>query len=153
MTTPWNDHLPSIGWSPTIQRMVTQQEGSILQTRNLALRLNSQNYDQVTTAMNGHLPSPGWSPTIQNMITNLPKYGHHPKVGNPPSQGRPPTITSVVTHCPKFIVTHHPQDDHPPIPSMVITFASTVTHHIQEGQLDLDFDSSAVQLAQIQFLR
>ena len=54
------------GWSPTIPMMVTHQpkdghppEGSMLQTRNWALRLISQNYDQVTTARNGHLPSLG----------------------------------------------------------------------------------------------
>ena len=41
----------------------------MLQTRNLALRLNSQNYDQVTTVMDGHLPSLGWSPTNPSMVT------------------------------------------------------------------------------------
>ena len=52
------------GWSPTIPRMVTHQpkdghppEGSMLHTRNLALRLKSQNEDKVTTAMNNYLPS------------------------------------------------------------------------------------------------
>ena len=56
--------------------MVTHQakeghppEGSMLQTRNLALRLISQNYDQVTTARNGQLPSLGWSPTNPRMVT------------------------------------------------------------------------------------
>ena len=64
------------GWSPTIPMMVTHQpkdghppEGSMLQTRNLALRLISQNYDQVTTAGNGHLPSLRWSPTNPKMVT------------------------------------------------------------------------------------
>ena len=64
------------GWSPTIPMMVTHQpkdghppEGSMLQTRNLALRLISQNYDQVTTAGNGHLPSLRWSPTNPRMVT------------------------------------------------------------------------------------
>ena len=44
-----DDHLPSLGWSPTNQRMVTNQlydghppEGSVQQTWNLALRLYSQ---------------------------------------------------------------------------------------------------------------
>ena len=64
------------GWSPTIPRMVTHQpkdghppEASMLQTRNLTLRLISQNYDQVTTARNGHLPSLEWSPTNPRMVT------------------------------------------------------------------------------------
>ena len=64
------------GWSPTIPRMVNNQpnnghplEGSMLQTRNLVLRLNSQNQDQVTTVMDGHLPSLGWSATNPSMVT------------------------------------------------------------------------------------
>ena len=43
---------------------------SILQTRNSALRLNSQNKDQVTTARNGHLSSRGWSPSNPRMVTH-----------------------------------------------------------------------------------
>ena len=57
--------------------MVTHQakdghptEGSILQTQNLALRLNSQNQNKVTTAKYGHLPSLGWSPTNPRMVTH-----------------------------------------------------------------------------------
>ena len=64
------------GWSPIILRMVTHQpkdglppEGSMLQNRNLALRLNSQDKDQVQTARNVHLPSLGWSPTNPRMVT------------------------------------------------------------------------------------
>ena len=57
--------------------MVTHQlkdghppEGSTPQTRNLALRLNSQNKDQVTTAMDGHLPFLGWSTINPRMVTH-----------------------------------------------------------------------------------
>ena len=64
------------GWSPIIPRMVTHQpkdshptEASMLQTRNLTLRIISQNYDLVTTARNGHLPSLEWSPTNPRMVT------------------------------------------------------------------------------------
>ena len=32
---------------------------------------------------------------------------------------------------------------------MVITFLSTVTHHLQGGQLDFEFDSSASQLVNL----
>ena len=40
-------------------------KGSILQTRNLALTLNSQDQDQVKTARNGYQSSLGWSPQTQ----------------------------------------------------------------------------------------
>ena len=90
-------------WSPIIEGIVThqpkdghQQEGSVLQTSNLALRLNSQNQIQVTTAMDGQLSSTyfefgTWtqltkltiggnchrcSPTISRMVSHHPKYGH-----------------------------------------------------------------------------
>ena len=68
-------------WSPILPRMVTHQaknghpsEGSILQTWNLAHRLNSQDWDQVTTVRNGHLPSQGWSPPIQRWSPTGRKY-------------------------------------------------------------------------------
>ena len=51
------------GWSATIPRMVAHHpkdghppEGTVLQTWNSALKLNSQNEVQVTTSMDGHLP-------------------------------------------------------------------------------------------------
>ena len=53
-------HQPKDGHPP---------EASTLQTRNLTLRLISQNYDQVTSAGNGHLPPLGWSPTNPRMVT------------------------------------------------------------------------------------
>ena len=83
-------HLSSLGrlsinkrWSPTNPRRVTHQlkdghppEGGMQQTCNLALRLNSQDLDQVTTARNGH-PSPqGWSPT-NPMMDPLQKEVHY----------------------------------------------------------------------------
>ena len=139
------------GWSPTIPRMVTHQpkdghppEGSMLQTLNLALRLISQNYDQVTTARNGHLPSFGWSPTNQRMVNlqkevwspgssnTIPrKVTHHPKVCHPPTQGRPPTVQW-------YSCT--------PSPGWSLNNTRMVTHHLQDGHLDLEFDSSASQL-------
>ena len=105
-----------------------------------------KNYHQVTTVvedhlnfthktktvMDVHLPSPGWSPNIPRMVK------HHPLDGHSPSKG---------------IVAHHPKHDHlvavkwlPTMPGMVITFPRTVTHHFQDGQLDLEFDSSVAQL-------
>ena len=51
-------------------------EGSVLKTENLALRLNSQNYQQVTTAMDGHPPSLGGSPAVPRMVTHQSKEGH-----------------------------------------------------------------------------
>ena len=53
-----------------------QQEGSVLQTSNLALRLNSQNQIQLTTAMDGQLSmlsSLGWSATNPRMVTHQKK--------------------------------------------------------------------------------
>ena len=35
------------------------------------------------------------------------------------------------------------------IPGMVINFPSTVTHRLQDGQLDLEFDSSAAKLVNL----
>ena len=37
------------------------------------------------------------------------------------------------------------------IPGMVINFPSTVTHRLQDGQLDLEFDSSAAKIIIIIF--
>ena len=65
MDGPQDIHPPSQGWSPTIKNHV---EGSVLQTLNLASRLNSQNEDQVTSVLYGQSPFPGWSPTIQKEI-------------------------------------------------------------------------------------
>ena len=66
-------------WSTTIPRMVTNQpkdghptEGSVLQTRNLALKFCSQNEE---LDENFH----GWSPTISRMVTPQPKDVHPPK--------------------------------------------------------------------------
>ena len=78
VTTAKDGHLPSLGWSPTNLKLVTHQKELwyilgiwhyILQARNLALRLNSQNEVQVTTARNGHLSSRGWSPFNPSMVT------------------------------------------------------------------------------------
>ena len=45
-------------------------EGSVLQTRNLALILSSQCYSKVTTSMDGHLSSLGWSTTNARMANH-----------------------------------------------------------------------------------
>ena len=80
----------------------------------------------------GHPFYKGWSPTIPMMVK------HHAQDGDTSS---------------KVIAVNHPQDGHPltiewstTIPEMVNTFNRTVTHHIQDGQLDLEFDSSTGQL-------
>ena len=104
------------GWSPTIPRMVTHQpkdghptEACMLQTRNLTLRLISQNYDKVTTARNGHLPSLEWSPTNPRMVT-LHKEVYY----------RLEILHLDLTHKNKTSwqlpgrVTYHPGDGHPP---------------------------------------
>ena len=67
---PQDGHPPYHGWSLIIKNL---PEGIVLQTWNLASRLNSQNQDQVTTVRDGQSPSPGWSPTIHRMVTNHPK--------------------------------------------------------------------------------
>ena len=73
--TKWKPGNNFHEWSPTIPRMVTHQpkdghppEGSVLQTWNLTLSLNSQNYIQMTTVMDGHLPSLGWSPILKSIL-------------------------------------------------------------------------------------
>ena len=70
-------------WSPTIPRMVTPQpkdghppEESVLQTWNLALRLNTQNGHQVSTAItyhsyDGHPPTKGWSTTKRKCTADM----------------------------------------------------------------------------------
>ena len=69
-----------------------------------------------------------------NMVTN------HPQDGQPPSPRR-------VTHHPKF--DHEDSCPHGHPPTGVITFPSTVTHHFKDGQLDLEFDSSAAKLVNL----
>ena len=61
--------------------------------------------------------SRGWSTTIPWMVK------HHPHNGKTPSKG---------------MLAYPPQDGQP--------FPRTVTHHIQDGQLDAEFDSSTAQL-------
>ena len=53
---PKDGHQTPQGRSHTIKNL---PEGSVLQTWNLAPRLNSQNQDQVTTGMDGQPPSQG----------------------------------------------------------------------------------------------
>ena len=72
--------LPSLKGSPTNPGMVTHQpkdghppEGSVLQTWNLALKLN-----QIHKRKPGN-NFRGWSPTIPRMVTHLPKDGHPPE--------------------------------------------------------------------------
>ena len=65
---PKDFHPQTQRWSPTRR--------NLLQTLNLALRLQSQNQHQVTTAMDGHLPCLGWSPTNPTLVTHQ-KEVHH----------------------------------------------------------------------------
>ena len=106
--------------------------------------------------MDVFLPSPGWSTTIQRMVI------HHTKNGQPPSEIRSLAFSKIVTHFLKDghqpspgwpntilrMVTHHSATViwATTIPRMVIIFPRTVTHHFQDGQLELEFDSSAAQL-------
>ena len=147
-------------WSPTIPRMVTPQPkdghsltGSIIQTRNLALRLNSQDKDQVTTARNGHLSSRVWSPTNLRMVTHqkevyyrlgiwhldlthktmtrwqLPwMVTYHPLDGHPPSKIWSPTFQNMVTI--QKLVTHQAKEGHPPSPVWSLTVPSLLSHTI-----------------------
>ena len=96
--------------------------------------------------MDVHLPSPVWSPTIPRMVSHLQNHGYFvPKDRDPFSNGCSPSTLSMVNH--------YTQDSHAlaeewstTIPGMVINFPKTVTHHFQDGQLDLEFDSSTAQL-------
>ena len=118
--TRW--HLPW-RWSPTIPRMVTHQpkdghppEGSILQTRNLALRLNSQNKDQVTTAMDGHLPFLGWSPANPRMVTHRNEVDYRCGIWDIHLTHKTKTkwqLPWIVTYH-YWMVTHQPKDGYPP---------------------------------------
>ena len=60
-------HPSSQGWSPTIQNT---PKGIVLQTWNLASRINLQNLDQVKCH--------GWSVTIPRMVTYHPNDSHPP---------------------------------------------------------------------------
>ena len=137
------------------------EEARLIRSWNLALRLNSQNYNSWMVTYNplhGHPQFQGWSPTFPKMVTHFQKDGHQPspgwsptilsrvphhlKFGHPPTQGRSPTIISTVTHCPKDMVTHHPQAGHPqtvewlPIfPRMAFALPST-SHQSSPGWSD-----------------
>ena len=111
--------------------------------------------------MDGHPPSQGWSSTIQNMVSSLPKDGHlfsklwsqmiprmvkpHPQECYPPTKGLSPTN-------PRKDIHHH-QDGNllakrygwTPSPEWSSKNCRMVTHHINDGQLDLEFDSSPAQ--------
>ena len=81
--------------------------------------------------MDVHLLSSGWSPTIPRIVTHHPKYGTNlPKDGHQFSKDWSPSITKMVKH-------NFSQDSHPPF---------------QDGQLDLEFDSSAAQLVTVVFV-
>ena len=124
-------HTPSLGWSPTIENMVT----------NLP-------EDGHSFSKDGQQLSPGWSPTISRRVT------HHPKFCHPPTRGRLPTIIGRVTvpmiwsHTIPKMVTHQQYKAHHHS-QYYNTFPSTVTHHLKDGQLDLEFDSSAAKLVNL----
>ena len=83
----------------------------------------------------GHPPSKIWSPT------NLRKAARHHQEGHPLSQGYDctPSPWWSPSNSLKLTTIHR----------IVITFPSTVTHHLQDGQLDLGFDSSAAKLVNL----
>ena len=77
------------------------------------------------------------------MVTNIPQDGQTPLTG------RSPTIQRLVTHKP-IEATHHNQDGQPPTVEWSPTIhGRIITHHLQDGQLDLELNSSAAQLVQI----
>ena len=119
-TIPWtrmatqyqlDGHLSALGWSTPIQNLI---EGSVLQTWNLAHRLNHKIKTRWQLSwmvsyhpLDGHPPSQGqgWSPIIPGMVTYQPYVGHPlsritfpnivtqlPKDGHPWSQAWSPTI-------------------------------------------------------------
>ena len=117
----------------------------------------------------GDTLSLGWSPTIKNVVTNLPEDGHHPQNGHPPSPGGSSTIQNFVTHQHEGSCTpssggslsqlygRTPSIWWSPTNSIklttihriIINFPSTVTHYVKDGQLDLEFDSSAAKLVNL----
>ena len=83
---PKECHLPSQGWSSTIQNMVT----------------NLSKY--------GHPFSNLLSPMKPRMVKHHPQEGNpDPNVCHQTTQGRPPTIIRMVTHCPNDMVAHLPE--------------------------------------------
>ena len=64
--------IQSLGWSPTIQRMVTNQKEVYLEFDTVT------ELAKLTSGDNCH----GWSATIPRMVA------HHPKDGHPPERSR-----------------------------------------------------------------
>ena len=101
--------------------------GSVLQTWNLAPRLNSQNQDQVMCyrwsvtilrmvtnhSKDGHQPFQGWSPTIQNLplgsVLQTLNLAH-----NIDSQNQDQVNCHGWSATIPRMVTHHPKDVRPP---------------------------------------
>ena len=145
VTTARSSHLPSLGWLPTNPRMVTHHNEvnyklriwhsnltNKNKTRNLALRLNSQDKDQVTIVRNGHLPFLGCSPPNPRMVTfwkeiynrlgiwhldlthkTKPRWQlpgmvtYHQGDGHPPTQGWSPTRSITSRLCVPCVLTIH----------------------------------------------
>ena len=94
----------------------------------------------------GHQPSPGCSTTIARRVTNHPKFGHEGSC--PSSLGESPTVSRIGLHTIPMKVTHqqykanhHPQDCY--------HLSQHSHHHLKDGQLDLEFDSSAAKLVNL----
>ena len=89
----------------------------------------------------GHLSSKRQTPIFQIMVPNGPQDGQTPSPGGSPSKDLSPTKPRKATY-------HH-QDGHPLSQQYGCKTSpgwSVVTHHLKDGQLDLEFDSSAAQL-------
>ena len=93
-----------------------------------------------------------WSPIFQIIVPNDPQYGQTPSPGGSPIiQILPPTNPRNATH-------HH-LDGHPlskrygctPSPGWSANNSRIVTHHLQDCQIDLEFDSSAAKLVSFFF--
>ena len=106
MTTAMNDHLPSLGWSPTNPRMVTNQ-------KEVYYKLGIWHLDLTHKKKAIQLP---W------MVTYHPKDVHpQPKDGHPPEESVVQTWNLAIrfnsqneSQVSTWMVTYHPYDGHPP---------------------------------------
>ena len=106
MTTAMNDHLPSLGWSPTNPRMVNNQ-------KEVYYKLGIWHLDLTHKKKAIQLP---W------MVTYHPKDVHpQPKDGHPPEESVVQTWNLAIrfnsqneSQVSTWMVTYHPYDGHPP---------------------------------------
>ena len=127
------------GWSPIIPRIAHQKEVYYrLGIWHFDLTHKTNNRGQLSwiftyRPQDGHPTSKIWLLTFPKMGTHFPKDGHQPSQDGYPlsSSGWAPTIQRC--GCTKSL-------------GMVITISRIVKSPTQDGQLDLEFDSSTAQL-------